>query len=104
MIICVALISAAIGIFVHAQIVNRFLYAGATSPQTAKHLKDMALTHSILMKGLIYHAIVKEAERDTYYLDLDRKYEYDTSKSKIAIVVAAVILLLAIIILLFIHP
>ena len=84
------------------QIMSRFLYTQTVSPQSAKQLKDIGVTDTILMKPLIFQGIVKLVDDGKYYLDLDRKFQYERTTSKILVVGTSVAIIVSVIVFFFI--
>ena len=86
----IGLFAMAIAQYSRNQIMNKFFYTETLSPQTAKQFKDIGVTDLFMVKAMIYRGILKAADNDRYYLDLDRKYEIEKSKEKYLIVVIAI--------------
>jgi hypothetical protein len=84
------------------QILSRFLLTATVSPQSAKLLKDLGVTDTILVKALVWHGILKVADGGQYYLDLDRKFQYEMMKSKLLIAWASVVIVVFVIVFFFI--
>ena len=84
------------------QIMSRFLYTQTVSPESAKQLKDIGLTDTILMKPLIFQGILKVVDDRKYYLDLDRKFQYEKTTSKILVVGASAAIIVFVIVFFFI--
>jgi hypothetical protein len=84
------------------QILSRFLLTATVSPQSAKQLKDLGVTDTILVKAFVFQGILKVVDDGQYYLDLDRKFQYEKKKSTILIGGASVAIIVFVIVFFFI--
>jgi hypothetical protein len=83
-------------------IISRFLYTGTISPQSAQQWKDIGVTDTILVKVLIFQGILKVADNNKYYLDLDRKFQYEKTTSNILIGGVSVAIIVFVVVFFFI--
>ena len=84
------------------QIISRFLATDTISPQSAKQLKDIGVSGTIRLKPLLFQRIVKVVADNQYYLDLDRKVQYEKTTTKIIIAWESVVIIVFVIVFFFI--
>jgi CubicO group peptidase (beta-lactamase class C family) len=53
------------------RMVSRFLAAGATSRERARSLEDLGISRGVILRRLRERAVVREADPDRYYLDVE---------------------------------
>jgi hypothetical protein len=76
------------------QVVRHFRDAGATSPSSAKSLKEVPEAHSLGLRRLRRRAVIREAQPDRFYLDEEVWVALGRTRRRVSVAVLALIVLL----------
>ena len=86
---------AAVAIIVRKQrdIVEVFQGARATSPEMARDPNDLGIDESVIFRGLVRRAVIRDAGGGRYYVDELSWNAMRSNRHRIALVVAAIAIL-----------
>lgn len=78
-------------------IVEVFEGARATSPETARDPNDLGIDESVIFRGLVRRAVLRDAGGGRYYIDQPSWRAMSSMRHRVAMVVLAIVVVLLVV-------